>query len=94
MFAGLVAAPIAAFAAAPVIPGPLVGSVDVTADSDGHGDLYTLTDDVSTFTTITMPNDATLDGAGHTITAVEDAAHRNFPGTVAGLRSRHQLGPC
>ena len=29
-----------------------------------------------------MPNDATLDGAGHTITAVEDAAHRNFPGTV------------
>ena len=29
-----------------------------------------------------MPNDATLDGAGHTITAVEDAAHRNFHGPV------------
>ena len=29
-----------------------------------------------------MPNDATLDGAGHTITAVEDAAHRNFQGSV------------
>jgi hypothetical protein len=83
VFAGLVAAPIAAFAADPaVIPGPLNGSVDVIADPDGHGDLYRLTDDVSTFTTITMPNDATLDGAGHTITAVEDATHRNFQGSV------------
>ena len=29
-----------------------------------------------------MPDDATLDGAGHTITAVEDADHRNFQGSV------------
>ena len=83
MFAGLVAAPVAAFAADPRDPrDPRRRRSTVTADPDGHGDLYTLTDDVSTFTTITMPNDATLDGAGHTITAVEDAAHRNFPGTV------------
>ena len=39
-----------------------------------------------------MPNDATLDGAGHTITAVEDADHRNFPGLGPGLRGRHRLG--
>ena len=82
MFAGLVAAPIAAFAADPRIPGLPAGRSPSTADPDGAGQLYTLTDDVSTFTTITMPNDATLDGAGHTITAVEDATHRNFPGPV------------
>jgi hypothetical protein len=51
-------------------------------DPDGAGDLYTLTADVSTTDTITMPNDATLDGAGHTITAVEDAGTPNFPGPV------------
>ena len=83
VFAGLVAAPIAAFAADARRPGRAPRRpVTVTADPDGAGQLYTLTDDVSTYTTITMPNDATLDGAGHTITAVEDATHRNFPGSV------------
>ena len=80
MFAGLVAAPVAAFAAEPAgISGIPDGAVTVTADPDGAGQLYTLTDNVTTYPTITMPNDATLDGAGHTITAVEDATHRNFP---------------
>ena len=83
MFAGLVAAPVAAVAAGPaVIPGIPDAAVTVAADPDGAGQLYTLTTDVSTYTTIAMPNDATLDGAGHTITAVEDADHRNFPGPV------------
>ncbi len=54
----------------------------VTADPDGAGELFTLTADVRTYATITLPNDATLDGNGHSITAVEDADHRNFPGPV------------
>ena len=88
VFAGLVAAPVAAYAAAPAgIPGIPDASVTVTDDPDGAGHLYTLTDDVRTYSTITMPNDATLDGAGHTITAVEDAAHRNFPGPVLASAS-------
>jgi hypothetical protein len=82
VFAGLVAAPIAAFAADPVVAGDFDSSVTITKDPDGAGMLYTLTDDVTTFSTITMPNDATLDGAGHKITAVEDATHPVFPGAV------------
>jgi hypothetical protein len=82
VFAGLVAAPVAAFAADAAPTGSFDSSVTITDDPDGAGKLYTLNNDVETFTTITMPNDATLDGAGHTITAVEDAAHRNFQGSV------------
>ena len=85
VFAGLVAAPVAASAAsapAGILPGIPDASVIVADDPDGAGDLYTLTDDVSTFTTITMPNNATLDGGGNTITAVEDADHPTFPGAV------------
>lgn len=82
-FAGLIATPGGAFAAEPnglaSIPET---AVTVSADPDGTGNLYTLTEDVRTFETITMPNDATLDGNGHTITAVEDNAHRNFLGSV------------
>ena len=82
VFAGLVAAPIAAFAADPAVPGTSTARSPSLTTLTVHGELYTLTEDVSTFTTITMPNDATLDGAGHKITAVEDATHRNFPGPV------------
>ena len=86
VFTGLIT-PVAAFAAEPAGSGALSGTglpetVTVTADPDGKGDLFTLTEDVTTYTTITMPNDATLDGADHTITALEDADHRNFPGSV------------
>ena len=83
VFAGLLAAPVAAYAAEPAgISGIPDTAVTVADDADGAGKLYTLTDDVSTTSTITMPDDATLDGAGHTITAVEDADHRNFLGSV------------
>jgi hypothetical protein len=82
VFAGLVA-PVAAHAAEPAGLGSIPASaVTVSDDPDGAGSLYTLTQDISTYTTITMPDDATLDGAGHKITAVEDAEHRNFPGPV------------
>jgi len=95
VFAGLVAAPIAAFAATPLDPTPtgLVGAADASGDPDGVGTLYTLTEDVSTFSTITLPNDATLDGAGHTITAVEDADHPNFPGPVLASASGDATAP-
>ena len=85
VFAGLVAAPVAAFADSAVldpIPSGLDGAVTATADSDGVGTLYTLTKNVTTYTTIAMPDEATLDGNGHTITAVEDADH-NFGAVVA-----------
>lgn len=83
VFAGLVAAPVAAFAdGAPGLPGVPSDAYTVVPDPDSAGYLYQLTADVRTFKTITMPDDATLDGAGHTITAVEDAEHRNFPGPV------------
>ena len=86
VFTGLIA-PVAAFAAEPAGSGALVGTglpatVTVEADPDGKGDLFTLTEDVTTYTPITMPNDATIDGAGHKITAMEDADNRNFPGSV------------
>ena len=83
VLAGLVAAPVAAFAAeTPGAEATFDSAVTQTADPDGAGELYTLTADVRTYATITLPNDATLDGDGHTITAVEDADHRNFPGPV------------
>lgn len=55
-----------------------LGSVPVRVD----GNSYTVLEDARTFTTIQAPNHATIDGAGHTITAVEDADHRNFQGSV------------
>ena len=62
VLAGLVAAPVAAFAADDT--GPFsADAVTVTPDPDGKGQLYTLTKDVTTLTTLAMPNDATLDGA-------------------------------
>ena len=82
LFAGLAGAPIAAFADAPAGTGEFDSAVTVTPDPDGAGDLYTLIGDVSTYSTITLPDDATLNGNGHTITAVEDADHRNFSGSV------------
>jgi hypothetical protein len=83
VFAGLVAVPVAAFAADPAVPAGIpVTAVTVSDDPDGAGELFTLTEDFSTTQTITMPNNATLDAAGHTITAVEDATHPNFPGAV------------
>ncbi len=94
VFAGLVAAPIAAFAADPVVPATFDSVVTITDNPDGPGKLYTLTDDAITYTTISLPNHATLDGGGHTITAVEDAAHRNFPGAVvASAVGTNESGP-
>jgi hypothetical protein len=43
---------------------------------------FTLTSDCSTLQTINVADGWTVDGAGHTITAVEDATHPNFPGPV------------
>ena len=40
-----------------------------------------------------MPNDATLDGAGHTITAVEDADPPELPRPGPGLRGRNNSAP-
>ena len=83
VFAGLVVAPIAAFAAdTPDLGGLPSSKYTFEADPDGTGLLFTLKDDASVYTTITMPNDATLDGAGHQITAVEDATHPSFQGPV------------
>jgi hypothetical protein len=81
LFAGLAGAPVAAFAA-DAGTGEFDSAVTVSSDPDGVGHLYTLTENVSTYSTITLPDDATLNGNGHTITAVEDSDHRNFPGSV------------
>jgi hypothetical protein len=56
--------------------GPCLASVDDATKT------YTLTQDCSTFETINVPDGWTLDGAGYTIHAVEDATHPNFPGPV------------
>ena len=82
LFAGLAGAPIAAFADAPAGTAEFDSAVTVSGDPDGAGQLYTLNEDVSTYSTITLPDDATLNGNGHTITAVEDSGHRNFSGSV------------
>ncbi len=83
LFAGLAGAPIAAFADAPAGTAEFgSATVTVSGDPDGAGQLYTLNEDVSTYSTITLPDDATLNGNGHTITAVEDSGHRNFSGSV------------
>lgn len=50
--------------------------------ADVQGTSYTLTEDCSTTTTITVPDGAEIDGDGHTITAVENQASPNFPGPV------------
>jgi hypothetical protein len=55
-----------------------LGSVPVSVEDN----VYTLLEDAETFSTITAPNHATIDGAGHTITAVEDAEHPEFKGAV------------
>ena len=55
-----------------------LGSVPVTVE----GNVYTLLEDGRTFNTINVPNHATVDGAGHTITAAQDAAHKLFVGPV------------
>jgi hypothetical protein len=57
-----------------------IGSCPASIDSATQ--TYTLTADCSTYQTLTIPNGWTLDGAGHTITAVEDAADPSFPGAV------------
>ena len=56
--------------------GPCVATVDAIAKT------YTLTQDCSTYRTIDLPDGWTLDGANHTITAVEDSAHPSFRGAV------------
>lgn len=56
--------------------GPCEAAIDESTKT------YTLTKDCSTFTTITVPDGWTLDGAGYTLTAVEDADHQNFPGPI------------
>lgn len=98
MLAGLATTPVAAFAADapaldPVPAGIPADSVTVSADPDGAGTLFTLTQDVSTVETIAMPNDATLNGAGHTITAVEDDAHPSFPGAVLASQTGTDSAP-
>jgi hypothetical protein len=82
LFAGLAGAPVAAFADEPAGTGEFDSTVTISADPDGAGLLYTLTENVSTYSTIALPDDARIDGNGHTITAVEDADHRSFPGAV------------
>ena len=93
VLAGLVGAPVGAFAAEPTLAGIPDAAVTVQDDPDGAGQLYTLTDNVSTNATITMPNNATLDGNGHTITAVEDASTPNFPGPVVASATGDASGP-
>ena len=83
VLAGLVAIPAASFATPPTgLSGIPVGAIKASRDPDGAGTLYRLTKNVSTYTTVSLPNNATLNGAGHTITAVEDANHPVFPGPV------------
>lgn len=57
------------------------------------GTTYTLAQNCRTSATISLPDGATLDGAGHTITAVEDAAHPNFPGAVIASATGNDNGP-
>ena len=55
LFAGLAGAPIAAFADAPAGTAEFDSAVTVSGDPDGAGQLYTLNEDVSTYSTITLP---------------------------------------
>ena len=66
-----------------------LGSVPVSVD----GDVYTLLEDGRTFSTINVPNHATVDGAGHTITAVQDAAHPAFLGSVLASATGDDTAP-
>jgi hypothetical protein len=66
-----------------------LGSVPVSVD----GDVYTVLEDARTFSTINLPDHATIDGAGHTITAVEDDSHRNFQGPVLASAVGDGSGP-
>jgi hypothetical protein len=56
--------------------GPCLASVDDVSKT------YTLTANCETTSTINVPDGWTLDGAGHTITAVENDASPSFPGAV------------
>src|SRR5262249_17585851 len=89
VFAGIAAAPIAAFADTPATPSldavPSAfpaGSVNQSPDPDGTGTLFSLNQNVQMDSTIQMPADATLTGHGHPRPAVEDATNPNFPGAV------------
>lgn len=57
-----------------------IGACAATVDNATETD--TLTQDCTTASTITVPDGWTIDGAGHTLTAVENAASPNFPGPV------------
>lgn len=59
-----------------------IGIGPCVASEDDVTQTYTLTQDCSTYGTINVPDGWTVDGSGHTLTAVEDAAHPNFPGPV------------
>lgn len=56
--------------------GPCLAQVDDASQT------YTLTDDCTTTTQIDVPDGWTVDGAGHTITAVENPGSPNFTGGV------------
>ncbi len=56
--------------------GPCEAYDDVTTQT------YTLSQDCSTYETINVDDGWTVDGAGYTITAKEDATHQNFPGPI------------
>lgn len=88
---GGLATPFTAFAAEPATD--FDSAVTISDDLDGAGKLYTLNSDVRTFTTISLPDDATLDGNGHTITAVEDATHADFLGSVIASAVGDNSGP-
>jgi hypothetical protein len=59
---------------------PALGSC--AASSDVPTKTIALTADCDTFSTLDVPDGWTLDGAGHTITAVQDATHPSFVGGV------------
>ncbi len=57
-----------------------IGPCDANIDSAAK--TYTLTQDCDTYATINVPDGWTLNGNGHTMHAIEDSAHPNFPGPV------------
>lgn len=68
-----------------------IGPCEATVDPDTE--TYTLTQDCTTYETIDIPDGWTLDGAGYTITAVEDVDHPNFPGPVIQSATGDDNGP-
>ena len=67
--------------------GPCVAAVDDSTQT------YTLTEDCDTFATVSVPNEWTIDGAGHTLTAHEDAARPNFQGPIVTSATGDAAGP-